>query len=99
MMKKVKVGFVPKMILSIGMAIIIGLGILYFIEAYHGTISFFTKHFLLPIVLFVVGAIAIFLPNVSRRSYSGDDKGDKLMLGVGVLLIFCSFLTLGLSFL
>ena len=97
-MKKQQVGLIPKILLTLGMLIIFGLGIFYFIEAANGQQSFFTKHFFIPIILLIIGCIAIYLPYVSSKSYSGDTKGDKLMLGVVLVLIFCSILSLVLSF-
>ena len=99
-MNKQKVGLLPKIIMTIGMFIIFGLGILYYVEVStgDGNVSFFTKHFMVPIILSIIGAIAMFLPTVSAKTLSGDDKGDKMMYGVGLLLFLCALISLLTSF-
>lgn len=99
-MNKNKVGILPKIIIGVGMAAIFAIGINYFIEAFtgDGTLSFFTQHFMLPIVLSIIGAIAIFLPMTAQKSLSGDDKGDNMMYGVGILLFVCAIVALATSF-
>lgn len=97
-MNKQKVGIVPKIFMGLGMAIIIGLGIFYFYDSGDGELMFFTQHFFLPIILALIGIIVIFMSVVSQRSLAGDDKGDKMMFGVGLILILCSLITLITSF-
>ena len=99
-MNKQKVGLLPKIIMGIGMVIIFVIGINYFIEASTGTgeLSYFSQHFMVPIVLLIVGGYALFLPTVSQKSMAGDDRGDKMMVGVGLLLILCSIIALITSF-
>lgn len=98
-MNKQKVGILPKIIIAVGMAIIFALGILYYVEASKGELSYFTDHFLIGIVLIIVGCIAMFLPSVSKKSFSGDDKGDNMMIGVGILLIICALVAILTSYL
>ena len=53
---------------------------------------------MVPIILSIIGAIAMFLPTVSAKTLSGDDKGDKMMYGVGLLLFLCALISLLTSF-
>lgn len=87
-----------KVFVSIGMLAVVGLVVLYFIEQNSGKTSYFTQHFSLAIILFVVGVIALFLPRVSNKSYSGENKGDNLMLVVGFLLIISAIFSIVYSF-
>lgn len=98
-MNKQKVGLLPKIIVGIGMTIIFIVGTIYFIDVFvNEEVSFFSQHFVFPIVLSIVGAIALFLPTGSQKSYAGDDRGDKMMFGVGILLILCAVISLIMSF-
>ena len=72
---------------------------IYIVEAYVlNSVSYFTQHFTMFICLFCVGIIALMLPNVNQKKLSGDNKGDSLMLVVGVLLILCSFVSIIISY-
>ena len=99
-MNKNKVGILPKIIIGISMIIILAIGTNYMIEAFtgDGTLSFFTRHFMIPIVLVIIGGIAIFLPMTAQKTLSGDDKGDNMMYGVGILLFVCAIIALATSF-
>ncbi len=60
--------------------------------------NFFQKHFLLAIVLVLIGLEAICLPGVNGVKYSGESKGDSLMYGVGFLLFLCGLISIVYSF-
>ena len=97
-MDKKKV-LILKIIMSILAAISIALIILYLIELYVlENVSYFTQHFTTFICLFCVGIIALFLPSINKRKYGGDNKGDSMMLVVGILLIICSFISILVSY-
>lgn len=97
-MDKIKVRKIFKVLIALDLLIIIGLLILYLIEANNQTMSFFTKHFSLPIILVLVGVVALFLPVVSSKSIAGESKGDSMMIWVGFLLIICAIFSLIFSF-
>lgn len=87
-----------RIIVYVAVAVVVGLAVLYFIESTNQTMSFFSLHFAVPIILAMIGIIAILLPKLTKKSYSGDTKGDNFMTLVGVLLILCAVMSLGLSF-
>ena len=60
--------------------------------------NFFEKHFLIAIVLTLIGIEAICLPAVNGVKYSGESKGDSLMYGVGFLLFLCGLISIIYSF-
>ena len=60
--------------------------------------NFFQKHFLLAIVLCLIGVEAICLPAVNGVKYSGESKGDSMMYGVGFLLFLCGLISIIYSF-
>ncbi len=88
-----------RIIVYLAVGIVVGLAILYFIESTNQQMSFFSLHFAIPIILAMIGVIAILLPKLTKKSYSGDTKGDSFMTLVGILLLLCAIMSLGLSFL
>lgn len=99
MKNNLKVGIVPKIVMTIGMVIIFALGALYYYESFVvGELSFFTSHFLIGIVLAIIGCFAIYMPTVSQKSYSGDDRGDKMMFVIGLILFLCAIISIIVSF-
>lgn len=99
MNKNIKVGILPKILMTIGMIIIFALGALYYYESFVlEKLSFFTKHFLIGIVLLIIGCYAVYLPKVSQKSFAGDDKGDKMVFYIGLLLFLSAIITVLVSF-
>lgn len=98
-MKNKRLGLIFKIIVGISLAAIVAIGIVYFIEAGQETKSYFTIHFAVPILLALVGVIALFLPKVTTKSYSGESRGDNLMIVVGFLLFVCALFSLVMSYL
>lgn len=86
-------------IVYVSFIIIVACVIIYFVDLFGETKSYFTEHFAISIILALIGVIALLLPRISKKSYSGDDKGDKLMNIVGVLLLACSIFSLVMSYL
>ncbi|MDE6660756.1 MAG: hypothetical protein K2J93_02890 [Anaeroplasmataceae bacterium] len=89
---------VSKIIIVIAFLSVVACTVIYFIEFDKPNKSFFSVHFALPIILFFIGLIAIIMSNLSRKSISGESKGDRMMIGVGLLLILFSILSLIFSF-
>ncbi|MDE6407501.1 MAG: hypothetical protein K2K48_04575 [Anaeroplasmataceae bacterium] len=87
-----------RIIIVIAFIFVVTCTILYFMEVGQPEKSYFSKHFALPIILFFVGVIAIMLSILSKKSMSGENKGDTMMIGVGVLLFLCAILTLIFSY-
>lgn len=77
---------------------VIALTILYFYELSTGNVSYFSKHFAVGIILALVGLFAIIIPQMSSKTYSGDNKGDKAMPIVGVVIILIAIFTIIRSF-
>jgi len=90
--------------LKIFMAVIalisVALVLYYAIDVYFLSkpVNFFQKHFLIAIVLILIGVEAICLPAVNGVKYSGESKGDSLMYGVGFLLFLCGLISIIYSF-
>ncbi len=87
-----------KIITFVAFVAIVVSTVLYFVDISKGEKSFFTQHFSIPIDLFLVGIIAMILPQLNKKTLQGENKGDFLMILVGVALIILSFISLGLSF-
>ena len=60
--------------------------------------NYFQKHFLLAIVLGLIGIEAICLPALNGVKFSGEAKGDSLMFIVGILLFLCGLISIIYSF-
>ncbi|MDE7100960.1 MAG: hypothetical protein K2O05_03805 [Anaeroplasmataceae bacterium] len=82
-----------KIITTIAFIIVLAFSILYFIDFEDGGMNYFKKHFVISIILFLVGIIAILLPKLNQKTLQGENKGDRMMLGVGLLLFVCSILS------
>ena len=88
-----------KIVLGVTMALLVACGIFYVIELFVlETTSYFTKHFLPSCVLFLVGIGALLMPMVSQKKYSGENKGDSLMIVVAFLLFICSLFSIIMSY-
>lgn len=95
--QKRQINFILKLIMLISIVTILTLLVLWLIDLGDSNLNYFNRHFLLPTCLFLVGVIAIILPNVTKSKFS-DNRGDKMMPIVGIMLIVCAFLSLFLSF-
>ncbi|MCM1131021.1 MAG: hypothetical protein NC310_07295 [Roseburia sp.] len=87
-----------KILIVIAFITVVVCTVIYFMEIGKETRSYFSLHFALPIVLLFVGIIAIMLSFLSMLSISGENKGDKLMIFVGLLLILFAIITLVSSY-
>ncbi len=87
-----------KIIVFIAFICAVALTVLYFVEQSNGSQSYFSYHFAIPITLFLVGIIAVFLTRISLKNYSGESKGDNLMIVVGILLFVCAIFSLIMSY-
>ena len=90
---------IVKVVIIISMVIIMGITGFYLYEIFgEKEPSYFSVHFALPIVFMVVGVLAILLPKANKQNLSTDDKGDKMMPIIGVLLIVFALFSCFLSF-
>ncbi len=87
-----------KVIIVISFLSIIASTVVYFIESSKGEMSYFSKHFAVGLDLFLVGIIAIIMPKLAAQSLQGENKGDKMMGFVGLLLFLFAILTVIFSF-
>jgi len=89
-----------KIFMGVIAAISIALVAYYAIDVYFigNQENFFQKHFLIAIVLVLIGVEAICLPSVNGAKYTGESKGDSLMFGVGFLLFLCGLISVIYSF-
>ncbi len=88
-----------KIIIACMVAITLSMGIFFVVEMYIlNKVSYFSKHFLLSICLFCIGIIALLLPRINSKKFSGENKGDSLMVVVGFLLIICSLFSIMISY-
>ncbi len=94
-----KKNFILKLIMGILATVSVGLIVLYLVELYAlEQVSYFTTHFTTFICLFCIGIIALLLPTLNKKKFSGESKGDSMMLVVGILLIICSFISIMVSY-
>lgn len=78
---------------------ILGVGVFYFIDGSDNKYSYFTQHFAISIILFMVGINALILPFLNKQNYSGENKGDSMMRIVGLLLMLCAIINIIFSYL
>lgn len=93
-----KKDLVFKIVVGIALAIVVAIAIVYFVEAGNDVKSYFTLHFAVPIILTMVGVIALLLPKVTTKSYSGESRGDNFMIIVGFLLFICAIISIIFSY-
>ncbi len=96
--QKRQIIFILKLIMLICVFLIVTLIVLWLVDLSDNEINFFNHHFLLPTCLFLVGVIALCLPNSINKSKFSDNKGDKMMPVIGIMLIVCALLSIFLSF-
>ncbi len=99
--KEIKKEYLGLKIFMIAVALIsVALVLYYIIDVFTkgNTENFFQKHFLIPLVLILIGLEAICLPSLNNAKYTGESKGDSLMYGVGFLLFLCGLISIIYSF-
>lgn len=96
--KKTMAYLAMRIIIVISFLFVIACTIVYFVEFDSQNKSYFSLHFAIPVILLFVGIIAILLSCLSKKNYSGENKGDTMMIGVGALLILCSIISLIMSY-
>ncbi|MDE7264305.1 MAG: hypothetical protein K2N64_06560 [Anaeroplasmataceae bacterium] len=96
--KKTMAYLVMRIIIVMSFIFVIACTIVYFIEFDSKNKSYFSLHFAIPVILLLVGIIALLLSCLSKKNYSGESKGDNMMIGVGALLILCSIISLIMSY-
>ena len=88
-----------KIVIGILLAIAIGLGVVVLIyKMNEWDEPYFIKHFIFAIILLMISGIAFLLPMLNQSKFSGDGKGDSLMLVVGILLFLTAILSVILSY-
>lgn len=87
-----------KIVITIAFVVIVCFSILFFIETENSGLAYFKKHFVISIILFFVGIIAFFLPKLNQKSFQGENKGDRFMIIVSILLFVCSILSCVFSY-
>ena len=88
-----------KIVIIISTIIIVGVTGVYLFESLgEREVSFFSKHFAIPIVFIVVGILAFLLPMANKENIRTDDKGDKMMPIIGILLFICAIFSCLMSF-
>lgn len=98
MQKNKKMLLVFRIVIVVSFIFVVTSSIIYFMEIGKENKSYFSSHFALPVILFLVGVIAIMVSTMSKQNLSGESKGDNIMVGVGFLLFLCSILTLIFSY-
>ena len=84
--KEFKLKIILGVLASIVLILAIYYGTFYFILEKS---NYFLDHFASMIILILIGIIAITMPLLNGQKVIGDNKGDNMMLVVGVLLIIC----------
>ena len=77
------------------MVLAIYYGVFYFILEES---NYFLDHFASMIIMVLIGLIAIMMPLLNSQKVVGENKGDNMMLVVGVLLIVCGLLSVLMSY-
>lgn len=95
--QKKRITFILKLIMLLLAATIILLVVLMLIDMGDGSVNYFNRHFLLAVCLSSVGVIAMILPYVTKSKFS-DNKGDKMMPIVGIMLIVCAIISIFISY-
>ena len=91
---------VVKIVIVIAALIVLGITGLYLYELFFrpDNISFFSKHFAISVIFVVIGVLAFLLPMVNKENLKTDDKGDKMMPIIGIMLFICAVFSCLMSF-
>ena len=87
-----------KIILAVLLTIAITFTVLVFIYLQQPEVPYWINHFGFFLILTPVSGIALLLPMLNQSRYSGDGKGDSLMLIVAILLFLSGLVSIGLSY-
>ena len=89
-----------KVVITISTVIILGITGLYLYETFFTpeNISYFSQHFAISVIFVVIGILAFLLPMVNKENIKTDDKGDKMMPFIGVMLFICAIFSCIMSF-
>jgi zinc transporter ZupT len=94
-----KLELLIRIIVILSIVLLLGLtvyyAIFYFIKEES---NYFLDHFASMCMMVLIGINAIFTTILNKNKISGDNKNDKLMIVVGILLIICGLLSLLISF-
>ena len=93
--KEFKLKIILGVLASIVLVLAIYYGVFYFLLEKS---NYFLDHFASMIILILIGFIAIIMPLLNGQKVIGDNKGDNMMLVVGVLLIVCGLISVIVSF-
>ena len=91
---------IVKVVIGIATAVILGLTGLYLYETFYNAdnISYFSQHFAISVIFVIIGILAFLLPMVNKENVRTDDKGDKMMPIIGVMLFICAIFSCLMSF-
>ena len=90
---------VLKVVIAIASVIICGITILYLLEVFGiKEVSYFSEHFAIPVIFTIVGILAFLLPIANKENIKTDDKGDKMMPVISILLFLCAIFSCIMSF-
>ena len=89
-----------KVVIAISTVIVLAITGLYLYEIFFnsGNISFFSEHFAISVIFIVIGVLAFLLPMVNKENIKTDDKGDKMMPIIGIMLFICAIFSCLMSF-
>ena len=60
--------------------------------------NYFLEHFASALIMLAIGGCAILMPMLNSTKMTGENKGDNMMLVVGVLLFICSLVSIIISY-
>ena len=91
---------IVKVVITISTIIVLGITGLYLYEIFFNPneISFFSQHFAISVIFIVIGILAFLLPMVNKENLKTDDKGDKMMPIIGIMLFICAIFSCLMSF-
>lgn len=94
--REFKIKVVLGVLAGIVLALAVYYGVFYFILEES---NYFLDHFASMIIMILIGIIAILMPLLNNQNLVGENKGDNMMLVVGMLLIICGLLSVMISYL
>ena len=94
--REFKIKVVLGVLAGIVLALAVYYGVFYFILEES---NYFLDHFASMIIMILIGIIAILMPLLNNQNLVGENKGDNMMLVVGMLLIICGLLSVIISYL
>ena len=93
--KEQKIKIALSILAGLTLVLVLYYGVYYFILEQS---NYFIDHFVSSIIMILIGGCAILLPTLNGQKLTGENKGDNMMLVVGVLLFICALVSIIISY-